>query len=132
MTALPPAKRPCGTCPYRCDVPSGVWAPEEYAKLPKYDAPTGEQPPALFLCHQQDGHACAGWVAVHDMRENLALRLAAVMGMADAVVDAFIAYVTDVPLWPTGTAAFVHGMRGVATPDARARRAIDRLERKRG
>jgi hypothetical protein len=44
-------------------VPSGAWVAEEYAKLPAYDRPTGEQPAGLFLCHQQDGRACAGWVA---------------------------------------------------------------------
>ena len=47
MTNLPapqPAKNPCGSCPYRKDVPSGVWAVSEYLKLVEYDRPTGEQP----------------------------------------------------------------------------------------
>ncbi|WP_336794377.1 DUF6283 family protein [Gordonia malaquae] len=50
-----PAPRPCESCPYRRDVPSGVWAESEYEKLRAYDAPTGEQPVRLFLCHQYDG-----------------------------------------------------------------------------
>ena len=29
--------KPCASCPYRCDVPSGVWHPDEYAKLEVYD-----------------------------------------------------------------------------------------------
>lgn len=33
MTLKPP-KVPCGTCPYRRDVPAGIWHGEEYAKLP--------------------------------------------------------------------------------------------------
>lgn len=50
-----PAKNPCGSCPYRRDVPSGIWSEEEYDKLPQYDLPTGDQPPNVFLCHQQNG-----------------------------------------------------------------------------
>lgn len=46
-----PAPQPCASCPYRRDVPSGIWAAEEYAKLPAYDADTPFQPPHLFLCH---------------------------------------------------------------------------------
>ena len=49
----PPAKSPCGSCPYRQDVPSGVWAASEYEKLPAYDAPeTFMQPPGLFIREQ--------------------------------------------------------------------------------
>ncbi|MEU1550230.1 DUF6283 family protein [Nocardia sp. NPDC005745] len=29
----PPAPRPCESCPYRCDVPSGVGAAEEMEKV---------------------------------------------------------------------------------------------------
>jgi hypothetical protein len=47
------AKVPCSSCPYRIDTPPGVWASEEYEKLPQY-SPTDGQVPALgiFLCHQ--------------------------------------------------------------------------------
>ena len=69
---------PCVTCPYRCDVPSGVWAAEEYAKLPEYDAPTWQQPPALFMCHSHPDGLCTGWLQSHANREHafdlLALR----------------------------------------------------------
>ncbi|MFD7961193.1 DUF6283 family protein [Streptomyces zaomyceticus] len=40
----PPAPRPCASCPYRRDVPSGVWSRGDYVKLPLYDGPTWTQP----------------------------------------------------------------------------------------
>jgi hypothetical protein len=40
MASAAPTKYPCPSCPYRKDVPSGVWAPEEYDKLPAYDNDT--------------------------------------------------------------------------------------------
>lgn len=127
-----PAKRPCGSCPYRRDVPSGVWADEEYAKLPPYDQPTHEQPMAAFFCHQQDGRLCAGWVAVHDMVESIGLRLAVLAGHVDADdLDAILDYETDVPLFASGAEAAEHGRREVDVPGAQAVRTIQRLERKR-
>jgi hypothetical protein len=56
-------------------VPSGIWAAEEYDKLPLYDGETFEQAPHLFMCHQRDGSLCGGWLACHDPHELLALRL---------------------------------------------------------
>ena len=53
MAKLSVAKVPCGSCPYRRDVPSGIWEQHEYDKLPEYDGQTWEQNPALFLCHQR-------------------------------------------------------------------------------
>ena len=55
----PPAKRPCGSCPYRRDAPSGIWSREEYEKLPEYDKPTAYQPPQVFMCHRNAGCLCA-------------------------------------------------------------------------
>mgnify|MGYP000989402522 CR=1 FL=1 len=79
-----PSRQPCGSCPYRRDVASGIWAASEYAKLTAYDADTPFQPPNLFLCHQtaaEDHRArlCAGWVGCHGP-DLLALRLAATTG----------------------------------------------------
>ena len=125
-----PARNPCGSCPYRRDVPSGVWAESEYAKLPAYDnAETFAQPGGLFLCHQQDGRVCAGWAGCHDMDNNLALRFAA-SDMDPEVLDAILDYRTDVPLWESGAAAAAHGMAEIETPDARARRVVAKIERK--
>jgi hypothetical protein len=52
LSAPLPASNPCGSCPYRRDVPSGVWDAAEYEKLPRYDGPMADQPARLFLCHQ--------------------------------------------------------------------------------
>lgn len=133
---LPPSK-PCPTCPYRCDVPSGIWAAEEYAKLPAYDEPTFAQPASVFLCHQLGRtetapRACAGWAGCHDGDELLALR----MGVADGrlTVDTALAirdYVSPVPLFASGAAAAEHGMAEVEGPGPRAETAIAKLTRAR-
>ncbi|MBQ0896750.1 hypothetical protein KBX37_27275 [Micromonospora sp. U56] len=125
-----PATAPCGTCPYRRDVPSGVWDASEYSKLPDYDQPTALQPPGLFLCHQADGRVCAGWAGCHDTDNLLALRLAALHAMDPDEVTATRDYVCPVPLFDSGAAAAAHGMAGIDNPDARARRAIHRLHPK--
>lgn len=132
MTARGPAPRPCESCPYRRDVPSGVWVAEEYAKLPAYDQPTYAQPAGLFLCHQQDGRVCAGWVGCHDMENTIALRFAALTGqVTQEVVDEILDYVSPVPLWPSGAAAAAHGMARVDGPGGDAERLIDKLRRRR-
>lgn len=61
-------------------MPSGVWHPDEYAKLPGFDRPTAEQPPGVFLCHQQNGRVCAGWAGCHDMAQSLGVRFAVQSG----------------------------------------------------
>jgi hypothetical protein len=127
----PPALRPCGSCPYRLDVPSGVWSRDEYDKLPLYDGETGEQDPSVFLCHQQDGHACAGWVACHDMNESLGLRVATALGIV-ADPEPFIEYTTDVPVFATGAEAREHGLAELELPGEKAVRTIDKLQGRRG
>ena len=128
MKGLPrPSKAPCGSCPYRRDVPAGVWSSEEYAKLPRYDGETGDQlmqgGTGLFFCHQNDGHLCAGWVGCHDMRHNLAVRL-------NRVHPAVFRYESPVPLFESGAEAAAHGLSGIEAPDERARALIAKLERK--
>ncbi|MEX5515683.1 DUF6283 family protein [Pseudophaeobacter sp. 1A09344] len=125
MTDLPrPPKRPCGSCPYRRDVPSGIWHPEEYAKLPPYDGETWEQPPGLFMCHQRDGCICGGWLQTHDTAHLLALRL-------HRVDDSAFNYTSNVPTFPSGAAAAAHGLANVVTPDTDALRLIAGLQKKR-
>lgn len=124
----PPAKRPCGSCPYRQDAPVGLWHPEEYHKLPEYDLPTIEQPKAVFGCHQQDGHLCAGWVGTHDMDQSLALRLSVAMDhMTPEDFEATLDYETDVPLFASGTEARDHG---IGEPDTEALKTMTKLKRK--
>jgi len=125
---LGPATHPCGSCPCRKDAPSGVWHETEYAKLPEYDKPTTEQPQGAFLCHQQDGHLCAGWVGCHDMNESLALRLAAAAGSISLEeVERTRTYESPVPLFGSGQEAADHGGKDVDDPGVRARRTRGRL-----
>ncbi len=128
----PPATSPCGSCPYRRDVPSGIWAAEEYKKLPAYDQDTAYQPAGVFLCHQVNGHMCAGWVGCHGASNLLALRLAAAYGhLPDDDLDAALSYESPVPLFATGQEAADHGLADLEHPDDRARKAIDKLTRRR-
>jgi hypothetical protein len=124
------AKAPCKSCPYRRDVPSGVWAAEEYDKLPGYDGEIIDQlsggGTALFLCHQQDGRLCAGWLACHGPSNLLALRL----NGARVAPEAWT-YETNVPVFTSGSAACEHGKREIDDPGARAERVINRLVRAR-
>lgn len=131
MSALAP--NPCGSCPYRRDVPSGVWAPEEYLKLPPYDAATIEdgQPLSAFFCHQQDGKLCAGWVAVNDMDESIGLRLAVAHGLlTQADYEEALDYETDTPLFESGAAACEHGLAKIGDPEEDAQQVIEKLERR--
>lgn len=126
-----PAVGPCGSCPYRTDVPSGVWTADEYAKLPPYDNDTAYQPPNVFLCHQKDGRVCAGWAGCHDGTQLLSLRLACMTGaMSREVADAVIDYRSPVPLFSSGGAAAAHGMRDVEEPGAEALAMMRTLVRK--
>lgn len=116
-------RTPCPACPYRCDVPSGVWHDEEYAKLRRYDRPTGEQPPAAFSCHATPERLCHGWAVVHSTRGHafdlLALRLLGGPPVPPAVV----------PLFSSGAQAADHGEQDIARPGPAAVRAIDTLRR---
>lgn len=130
MTAPPrPGKAPCGTCPYRRDVPAGIWSADEYAKLPRYDGETGDQimkgATGLFFCHQQNGKLCAGWVGCHDMRHNAAVRLS-------PVARETFTYKSPVPLFSSGAEAALHGLSGIDAPGPEARRSIAKLLRKVG
>lgn len=115
---------PCGSCPYRMDVPSGLWEQQEYDKLPAYDNPTWGQPLAPFMCHQRDGHLCGGWLACHGPHELLSLRLP--RNIDPSVFD----YTTEVSVFASGAAARAHGLRDIKRPKARARKMIAGLTRK--
>lgn len=127
-----PAPQPWASCPYRRDVPSGIWAAEEYAKLPAYDAETPFQPPHLFLCHQTSAdnpraRVCAGWVGCHGS-DLLALRLAAARGIIDGT-ELDINRITDasVALFSSGADAADHGLRDIDTPGVRACEAMNKI-----
>jgi hypothetical protein len=108
-----------------------VWAPQEYDKLPAYDASTAEQPVGAFLCHQQDGRLCAGWAGCHDMGGNLALRFAVIRGeISEEDFEATLDYESPVPLFESGAAAAEHGMADIEAPDERAVKTMAKLTRK--
>lgn len=125
----PPAPRPCESCPYRRDVPSGVWDATEYEKLIEYDRETFDQPHGLFQCHQNgrddpSARLCAGWVAVHG-DELLALRIAVATNRVDPSV---MEYSTDVALWNTGQEAAEHGVAEIEHPSPEASRVIWKIQ----
>lgn len=129
MTPAVPRPRPCASCPYRRNVPSGVWEASEYAKLPEYDRDTGEQPMAVFNCHQKDGTVCAGWLGYRDPSDLLAVRLGLMRGRLD---PSCMDYQTDVLLFSSGAEAAAHGAKDITTPGRAARNTIDKVIRKRG
>lgn len=122
----PPA-RPCGSCPYRRDVPSGVWHREEYEKLEQYDGDIGEQIVkeafGLFMCHQRDGCLCGGWLQTHDPCELIALRLH--RNVDPSVWD----YRSDVETFSSGAEAAAHGLRDIENPGPEARALMRKLGR---
>lgn len=121
-------KRPCSSCPYRRDVPSGIWAASEYGKLPGYDGTTEDQLVAgatgLFHCHQQPENLCAGWTGCHDMAESLAVRL----NWRRLSPDIYL-YESPVPLFGSGAEAAAHGMRDIGNPGPETERKIGQLLR---
>lgn len=125
------AQVPCKSCPYRRDVPSGVWHESEYDKLPTYDGDVPDQLVkgglARFDCHQKDGCLCAGWVGTHGAHNLLALRL-----IADKVDPAVWTYESPVPLFASGQEATDHGKRDLKMPGSKALQVIDRLQRQHG
>ena len=138
MTTRPPAPRPCASCPYRKDVPSGIWDASEYEKLPRYDADAQPIPALnLFLCHQNDrdneqARMCGGWVATHGGDQLLAIRLAVSQGSITPETHAAVCdYRTDVPVFATGAEAAAHGIRDIDIPDSAATRAITKISARR-
>lgn len=130
MSQLIPRATPCASCPYRRDVPSGVWDRSEYEKLRGYDGDISQQVAAgafgVFHCHQGDGKVCAGWAGCHDMHNTLAVRLA-VAGREN--VSALTAYQSPVPLFSSGNEAADHGERETGHPDEKAIATISKVIR---
>lgn len=129
MTEAKPRPRPCASCPYRLNVPSGVWDASEYNKLPEYDKETWDQPTAAFHCHQGDGHVCSGWLGYGNPTNLLAVRIAIAAGtMHPSCAD----YQTDVPLFASGAEAAEHGKRDINGPGAAAWDVIRKVSRIKG
>lgn len=135
---LPPAKAPCGSCPYRRDAPSGVWSVFEYDRLRDFDREMALQPLALFGCHQHDrasdqARMCAGWVGCHGADNLLGVRVGLVSG--EITPDTYwqaAAYVSPVPLFASGGEAADHGLADIESPGRAARRAMAKIMVRRG
>lgn len=111
---------PCDYCPYRRDVPSGVWSKEEYDKLEEYDRPTAEQPLLWFGCHSRPNLACHGWAAVHgDQQGDHALLARRVLW--------FEIPERVVPLFRSGREAARHGRARLLRPGKAAQAAVAKL-----
>ncbi|MFC9872691.1 DUF6283 family protein [Nocardia salmonicida] len=133
----PPAPRPCVSCPYRRDVPSGVWDFAEYEKLRAYDGDMSVQAPQLFQCHQTDADStrrrmCAGWVGCHGGRQLLAIRLALIQDrISGQTFEVAGAYESGAPLFASGGEAADHGQREFDKPGPDAQHAIGKVARTR-
>ncbi|WP_222596483.1 DUF6283 family protein [Nocardia neocaledoniensis] len=133
----PPAPRPCVSCPYRRDVPSGVWELVEYEKLRAYAGDMGVQAPHLFQCHQTDAGSrvrrmCAGWVGCHGGGELLALRLALIQSRIGLrTFEQAQGHEPPVPLFTAGGEAAEHGQRDFDQPGLDAQLAIRKVARTR-
>lgn len=135
MSELRNRPEPCRSCPYRRDVPSGVWDASEYIKLPDYDMPTAEQPFGVFLCHSDDriNTLCRGWVEVHrgqGQRDHgydlLSLRFTG----AAHLVDEVLANPCETPLFASGAEACRHGLAEADDPGDEAMAVVERLARR--
>lgn len=126
MTApAKPRKSPCASCPFRRDVPSGIWHESEYEKLPMYDGDASEQRSVrVFSCHQNGVDVCSGWLAHRDPLDMLAVRIGLI---SDALDPSCADYSTDVPLFTSGQEAAEHGTRHIADPTVDARDSIRKI-----
>jgi len=114
---------PCKSCPYRCDVPSGIWDESEYHKLPDYDRDTWDQPQSLFMCHQDNGEACRGWFETHGT-DLLAVRLANIQDRLTFPVEGSC----QVPCFASGAEAAENGLREIDEPGETSQRWIASLQ----
>jgi hypothetical protein len=121
--------KPCAFCPYRRDVPSGVWSHEEYEKLRAYDGDILDQMRAgghmLFMCHQADGQLCAGWAGHRSLSDDLLAVRLHLHELDASVLD----YEAPVPLFSSGAEAADHGQAELEYPSDAACGAIEKIAR---
>lgn len=129
---IPINRAPCVSCPYRKDVPSGIWSTEEYDKIEPYDNDTWQQPRRLFMCHQADGCLCRGWLDTHG-GELLGVRIACAKGEIDPeAVTKALDEGPAVPVFASAADAAKHGRRSIMRPGRKAREMMTKIGKKRG
>lgn len=64
---------PCASCPYRRDVPVGVWHAENFERLLRADRDPIDG--HTFGCHLNDGTLCRGWLLDQRGRDVPSIRL---------------------------------------------------------
>ena len=127
--------KPCSSCPYRKDVPSGVWDRSEYEKLPSYDLGTTEQVFAgaigVFYCHQQNGCVCRGWIDCHGNqghgRDLISLRLSSLIDHRQ--IEKAIEDGPQVPIFESGREACDHGLKEIDNPSSDASDVVSKVIR---
>lgn len=123
--------KPCPTCPYVKSTPSGMWAKEEYTKLPGYDGDTGTQRMELFQCHYsirglKKRTICQGWLDCHNGDELLAIRLAR---MRNSLPDNFSTEPSGADVYASGKEACDAGLKDVDKPSKEAISMIKKVSR---
>lgn len=133
----PPSPRPCESCPYRRDVASAIWDPEEYDKLSRYDGEMASQPQGVFLCHQHNrgdvrSRICGGWLGCHGPDNLLGIRLAILQNrLTGEDLTAVLNYESPIPLFSSGADAATHGGRDISHPSSATVQAITKIVRRR-
>ena len=123
---------PCETCPYRRDVPSGVWSADEYEKLLAYDNCTYGQPPGVFYCHISPNFVCTGWAQVHAAHPRRSYELLS-LRLAESLSGDMLKKIPapTVPLFESGAEAAAHGLRDIERPSREAIQAIRKVAARR-
>jgi hypothetical protein len=71
-------QQPCKDCPYRCDAPLQQWDKSQFQRLLEVE---NDDMGNTYLCHRNDGAACAGWLLDQHRRHlpsiSLRMKLAA-------------------------------------------------------
>lgn len=122
-------KNPCPACPYVQSTASGIWAREEYEKLPKYDPGQFIPDMSVFQCHhtsEKKSLICQGWLDCHGADELIGIRLAHIQGR---IPDDFDYEPSEAVVYASGQEAMEFGVRDIENPSDEALEQIDQLSK---
>ena len=90
-------RTPCSSCPYRQDVPTGVWDPQHFLDVLKADAEPFRG--AMWGCHKyvkkEEQSFCAGWLLDQRRRNFPSIQLRLRMMTDDALARDLCEVLTD-------------------------------------